>query len=428
MTKRRLRPQISTARRSAAFDANWYHGMSVIIRRFDIEKTCEIPRCGVYQLKPMPTRKIRTGIFVCVAVLLAAGLTTGVVKYEHIARLENVQGAWEGALHFHAGPLLRTQRVVLRIFKAGGAYHAAVDEIDIGMKNLPATRFGVGRSSVNFESDSRFSYQGKLNPEATEITGRWKWAGGRNSQPLGLTRTATPDKVQEPLAEADYAPRPGSDLQGFWTGTLKIGKTALRLHLKIAESPDGTFRGELNSIDQPPIIPLPITTLAYRKPTVTFSLQGVGAMFNGDLNDAGSQIVGTWTQVGTVPLTFDRVNPKDEAQALEAGKNYGYTSNTELQGHWTGTLTGNYGLPLRLVFNLAQLSDGSFAGTMDSPDQSLFASPFDVVAFTPPKVHLEIKSANCVFDGKLLAGKLSGIWSFKDKTSEPLTLEREKPH
>jgi len=374
----------------------------------------------------MPGKQTRTVIVVCVALLLAVGLTTAVFRYEHIAHLERMQGTWEGAMHFHAGPLLRTQRVVLRIFEKNGSYHAVYDEIDIGVKNLPVTRLRVGRSAVDFESDASFSYQGKLNPDAMEITGRWKWVDGQYSQPLAFTRTATPDKVQEPLAEADYALRPGSDLQGFWKGTLKLGKVALRLHLKIAESTNGVFRAELNSIDQPPVIPLPATVLDYRKPSVKFWFQGIGAVFAGELRNGGSQIVGTWTQVGTGPLTFDRVDPKDEEKILEAGKNYAFRNDTDLQGHWTGTLPARYGLHSRLVFNIAQLSDGSFAATLDRPDQSLFASPFDAVAFTPPTVQLNIKSANCSYDGKLLNGKLTGTWTFEQKIAEPLTLERTK--
>ena len=234
---------------------------------------------------------------------------------------------------------------------------------------MPATQFDVGWKSVSFASGSGSSYFGKLNSDGTEIVGRWKWPGGKYSQPLSLTKTATPDKVQEPLAEADYTPRPGSDLQGLWKGTLKFGKSALRLHLKITEPADGTFHAELNSIDQPPVIPMPATTLTYQRPGVNLSFQGIVAAFEGALDDGGSQIKGTWTQGAPVPLTFDRGNPKDEDAALEAGKNYESTNETDLQGHWTGTLSGRYGLHLHLVFNIAQLSDGSFAATLDSPDQ-----------------------------------------------------------
>ncbi len=373
-------------------------------------------------LKP----RTRAAIFIGVAALFAAALALAVVRYVHVARLKRIEGAWEGAMHFHAGPRLRIQRIVLRIFKENGSYHAVFDEIDLGMRNLPAAKFHVGGSSMNFESDYDFSYQGKLNGAATEINGRWKWAGGSYSQPLSLKRTAAPDPAQEPLAEVDYTLRPGSDLQGFWKGTLKIGKAVLRLHLKIAEAPDGTFRGELNSIDQVPFIPVPLTTLECRKPIVKFSLQGIGAAFAGELSPDGSGISGTWMQATSVPLTLERVDPRAEAQALAAGKNYGYTNDTELPGHWRGTLRGRNGLPLRLVFNIAQAEDGSLAATLDRPGQSLFAAPFDVVVFTPPHVRLEIKSANGVFDGKLSEGKLSGTWRSNTRTVEPLTLERDK--
>lgn len=369
--------------------------------------------------------KTKIAVVAGAVVLLAAGLILAIIKYEHAAHLERVQGAWEGTLQFHAGPLLRKQRIVLRIFKENGSYHAVFDQIDIGRKNLPATKFAVGGSSVNFESGSDFVYQGKLNRKATEMTGKWQWVGGRNSQPLTLTRTATPDKVQEPLAEADYARRPDSDLQGFWKGMLKVGTATLRLHLKIVEAQDGTFRAELNSIDQPPIIPVPVTTLEYRKPDVKVSLQGIGAAFQGRLDDSGSSIIGNWTQVGTVPLTFTRADPKAESQALEAGKNYEFASDTELQGHWSGTLSGKSGRHLRLVFHIAQLSDGLLSATMDSLDQSLFAMPFDTVQYTPPKVRLEMKSAQCVFEGTLSTGKLSGVWIYKTSPT-PLTLERNK--
>jgi hypothetical protein len=371
----------------------------------------------------MAWSKSKIAVAAGVVVLLAAGFTLGISKYEHAAHLERVQGTWEGTLQFRAGDLMCKQRILLRIFRENGSYHAAFDEIDNGRKNLPATKFTVGGSAVNFESGSDFVYQGKLNRAATEIAGRWRWLGSKNTLPLTLTRTATPDGVQEPMAEADYAPRTGSDLQGFWKGTLKVGTATLRLHLKIAEAQDGTFRAELNSIDQPPVIPLPVTTLDYGKPAVKFSLQGIGAEFQGRLDEGGTRLIGHWTQVGTMPLTFTRADPKAETQALEAGKNYDYDSATELQGHWSGTLSGKSGRNLRLVFHIAQLSDGSLTATMDSLDQSLFAMPFDTVQYTPPKTRLEMKSAQCVFEGTLTNGKLSGVWIYKASPA-PLTLER----
>jgi hypothetical protein len=313
--------------------------------------------------------------------------------------------------------------MVLKIFQQNGSYYAALDQVDNGLKNFPVTSLSIGSSSVNFELSTGFTYQGKLN--GAEITGRWKWPDGNGnySQPLRFVRTTTPDTVPQPLAEAEYAPRADLDLQGFWKGTLKVGTNSYRLHLKIAQPAAGTFRAELESIDQPPLIPLPITAMEHHGSTVKFSMQGIGAAFEGQLQ--GSQITGFWTQVTKLPLTFERANPK--LDSLDAGKNYDYKSEAELSGHWTGTLPGRYGLHLRVVFNIAQLPDGTLSGTLDSPDQSLFAMPFEVTTFAAPNVHLESKTANCVFDGKLLEGKLSGTWVFNKKLVDALTLKRERP-
>jgi hypothetical protein len=263
----------------------------------------------------MPQYKRKTAMAVAAGVLLALGTAMALVTHERAAHWERVQGAWEGALHFHAGARMRTQRIVLRVLKDHGSFQAFVDEIDIGLKNLPASKFNAHGTSVGFALGSGFSYQGKLDGAATEIAGRWKWPGDKFSQPLTLTRTLTPDAVPEPLAQADYTPRPGSDLQGLWKGTLNVGSLSLRLRLKITEPSKGTFRAELNSIDQPPVIPLPATTVDYDKPHVRMSFQGIGALFNAELDESGTTLAGTWAQARTSPLTLVRADPEDEVQA-----------------------------------------------------------------------------------------------------------------
>lgn len=247
-------------------------------------------------------------------VIMAAGVL--VVAYERAAHLKRVRGAWEGALHFHVGSRLRTQRIVLHISEQNGKYQAVFDEIDLGRNHTRATRFQIGRRAVDFSLASGFHYRGSLNADATEITGRWRWPGTTYSQPLALERTTAPDPAPEPLAEADYAPRPDSDLQGLWQGTLVIGTNSLRLLLKIAEGPIGAFRAEVNSLDQRPVLPVPVTAMEYREPHLEFHVQGVGAVFNGVVNDNHSQITGQWAQVLTTPVTFVRAsNAPSRAEA-----------------------------------------------------------------------------------------------------------------
>lgn len=248
----------------------------------------------------------------CVVVLFSLALAAALAWYLHVAHLKRLQGAWEGTMRFHIGQTMRKQRVVLRIFKENGAYRAVIDQIDQGRKDIPTTALSAGWSSVTFESKSNFVFRGQLNSAETEMTGRWNWFGWGRSQPLTFSRTTTPDVIQEPLVPADYAPRQGSDLQGLWGGTLVIGTNSLRLHLKIAESVDGKFRCELNSVDQPPVIPVPATAVDYHKPGVTVSFLGIGSVFDGRLDEGMTTISGTWTQARTSPLTLTRIDPKTE--------------------------------------------------------------------------------------------------------------------
>lgn len=224
-------------------------------------------------------------------------------------------------MRYHIGQNMRKQRIVMRILQeTNGSYRAVLDQIDLGLTNLQATRFTAGWSSVVFESNSNFVFRGKLNSEAKEIAGRWSWPGSKRSQPLTLIRTQTPDVVQAPLALAGYTPRTGSDLQGLWQGTLKVTSMSLRLNFKIAESADGKYRGELNSIDQQPVIPIPATVVDYSKPRVTISFQGIGVVFDGTLNDSGTAIDGKWNQAKSWPLTLTRIDSATGPAALQAAR------------------------------------------------------------------------------------------------------------
>jgi len=257
----------------------------------------------------MTKKKTRIAVFIGTAcfVFLVALLF---VHHERTAHFRRLQGAWEGALHFHWGRLMGVQRIVLKVSEENGRYCAAVDAVDLGLKNLPTAQFDFGSSLVNFKLTNGISFHGALDGQTMEIKGRWKWPGGDYSQPLALTRTNAPDQVPEPLQVAEYTPRPGSDLQGLWAGTLPDEKP-VRLQLKIAEAADGTFRAELNNLEQSPMTCRPVTSLNYVPPHVRIVLQGVAALFEGELNGSHTQLAGTWTQGKPFPMTFDRVDSKD---------------------------------------------------------------------------------------------------------------------
>ncbi len=58
------------------------------------------------------------------------------------------------------------------------------------------------------------------------------------------------------------------------------------------------------------------------------------------------------------------------------------------------------GAELRLVFHLFKQKDGTYLGTMDSPDQGASDLPLDEVSVKDDAVRLELRSAMLVYEGK----------------------------
>jgi pimeloyl-ACP methyl ester carboxylesterase len=97
---------------------------------------------------------------------------------------------------------------------------------------------------------------------------------------------------------------------------------------------------------------------------------------------------------------------------------------TGVEEIWEGTLKAGV-LDLRLVFHLFKQKDGSYTGTMDSPDQGATGLVLDEVTIKDNKTRLELKRLKMVFDGKRsrdgkeMAGDLKQVGQ-----SYPLTLKR----
>lgn len=91
---------------------------------------------------------------------------------------------------------------------------------------------------------------------------------------------------------------------------------------------------------------------------------------------------------------------------------------------WEGTLKIG-GVELRLVFHLFKQKDGTYLGTMDSPDQGAKGISLDEVSIKDDAVRLEVKSAGVVFEGKRdKAGKeIAGDFKQAGQTI-PLTLNK----
>ena len=133
-------------------------------------------------------------------------------------------------------------RLVLRITKVNNDCQVIGDDIDRGYKGVPVNltyKYPHVHAEISGTPDL---FDGMVNRAGTEIPGKWKENSGGG--PLVFKRTANPPPFPEPLTDAEFLPRAGSDLQGFWKGVIKTGKNGLEVNIKIAEASDGTFRAD----------------------------------------------------------------------------------------------------------------------------------------------------------------------------------------
>jgi hypothetical protein len=361
------------------------------------------------------------------AVILATGVVLLGIKTVHwvrAAHAPDIQGAWAGI--FEAGQ--QKWPMMYKISRENGSYHAVEVNIYQGAREMPVSRLVYDYPSVRIEQKAiGFTYEATLNPKTMEMSGTWKQ--GKGSGPFAMKLNALPDAFPEPLAESDYAPRKDSDLQGYWQGTLKPGNTTIRVEMKIAERADGTFRVAGDSPEQG-ARDIEATAVTYHRPTVKIEFGGIGGAFEGTVDASDRTVTGNWMQGGKpLPLTLERAKPETAAvpdPAIEAQKDYSYTSPNDLPGHWQGTLNVKQaGVKLRLAVNIAKLPDGKFSCSMISLDQGGAEIPASTVQYFPPNVRLEWGAIGGSFNGKLEKGKLTGAWR-QGGGALPLVLERNQ--
>src|SRR5262245_46868421 len=111
------------------------------------------------------------------------------------------------------------------------------------------------------------------------------------------------------LAVADVR---AQEVSGDWQGTLGTAPNSLRLLFHIVKAQDGTYLGELDSLDQGTTIPIDRVQITGK--SVRFELKAVNGTFDGTLESDGS-LKGTWSQGVPLPLALTRVAPGKAATA-----------------------------------------------------------------------------------------------------------------
>jgi hypothetical protein len=163
---------------------------------------------------------------------------------------------------------------------------------------LPLLKVTLDGSSIAFYGRTDQQFHAELLPSGKALSGTASLNG--YSLPFSMGRTGDARLDPPPTS-----PAVSKQLEGVWNGTLSAGEKKLRLSLTIANQPDGTALAHAVSVDEGGLtIP---TVVSQSGRSVKIETRGVITSYVATLNEAGTELSGTWTQGATsLPLAMTR--------------------------------------------------------------------------------------------------------------------------
>jgi len=220
------------------------------------------------------------------------------------APTNDVAGHWQGTLDTGTAKL----RLVFKISKAAsGALTAKLDSLDQGARDIPVDTVTASNKTLRMEVKVvQGLYVGTLDATGTRISGLWSQGAAVFRLDLQRGRETNAVAAVEKLSAEDLAANQlaAQKLPGIWNGTLDAGVAGLRLRINLTKTAAGGATGTMDSLDQGAVgIPLSGITLKHDK--LHFEAKGIGGVYEGKLDPAGSGLTGEWRQGGqTFPLDF----------------------------------------------------------------------------------------------------------------------------
>jgi hypothetical protein len=227
---------------------------------------------------------------------LAAVIVLACARSAHAQAADPV-GHWEGTVSTAQGEF----RIEFDFTKnAAGDYTGTLSQPDRQLKGFPLSAVKVDGRTLQFEVpvNGGGRFRADFAGDGTALTGTFDSQGG--PFPFKVAR-AGEARVAATLRSALVSKR----LEGVWNGTLDTDG-GLRVVLNLENQADGLSTCTLVSVDQGGLkIP---ALLVEHESAVTLDLKMVSSTYAGRLNDAGTEIVGTFrTPQGVeLPLNFRR--------------------------------------------------------------------------------------------------------------------------
>lgn len=234
------------------------------------------------------------------AVLLSLTLAFPALRAADAA--PDAAGYWDGAITLPNATL----EMRIEITRQGDrAWGATIDMPAQGMRGYklePVTVEGAAVTLVIPGVPGEPKLVGKVAADGKSLSGDFQQGG--QSFPFKLERKPKP----APVAEKPPAPGiPGKGLVGYWIGKINPAPgVELQLALDVTKAGPDSGEAVLISLNQNNA-QIPVSSLTEKDGAVRVEATRINANFAGKLNADGSEIAGTWEQVGRpTPLVFRR--------------------------------------------------------------------------------------------------------------------------
>ena len=136
----------------------------------------------------------------------------------------------------------------------------------------------------------------------------------------GGSLAAWPQSPNKPAATNQSPAGTTQSLTGNWEGALSAGGQKLRLVLKISQSPDGSLKATMDSLDQG-AMDLTVDAITSKAGELHFEMKDLHAAYDGTISSDGSEATGTWTQGGnSLPLIFKKAGAAQSSAPVQRGK------------------------------------------------------------------------------------------------------------
>lgn len=207
--------------------------------------------------------------------------------------------------------------------------------------------------------------------------------------------------------------RVGATPAGFWRGAIEVPDAAIEVAIDIIRS-DGGWQAVVFVPGQG-IRAVDMIDVIIEGGSVRCGIPGVPGQptFVGHLSEDGLTLAGHFSQGGrSLPFRLTRGDkPQEFKEDVYAVFEQPGAIGSGLAGIWRGVLES---APhrFRLVLHLAQRTDGSLAGTIDTLDQNAEGLPLDGVEVDNRSISFTLSPVGAAFRGRLSddGAELTGQW------------------